>query len=82
MIGAAPPGRGNITARAGFVDTAGQLDADFFGVSPDAARTSCDALEDLDLSAFVLDCAIVWRSGSTRSRSARLEYPIPEMQAS
>jgi hypothetical protein len=82
VIGAAPPGRGNITARAGFVDTARQLDADSFGASPDEARTSCKALEDLDLSAFVLDCSIAWRSGSTGPRSARFDYPIPEMQAS
>ncbi|MEV0028354.1 type I polyketide synthase [Nocardia sp. NPDC050793] len=65
-IGAAPPGRGGITERAGFVDTAGHFDADFFGVSPNEARAvdpqqllalelSWEALEDAGLAATARD---------------------------
>ncbi|WP_330249898.1 SDR family NAD(P)-dependent oxidoreductase [Nocardia sp. NBC_00565] len=65
-IGAAPPGRGSITERAGFVDTAGEFDADFFGVSPDEARAidpqqllalelSWEAFEDAGLAATTRD---------------------------
>ncbi|WP_433732449.1 SDR family NAD(P)-dependent oxidoreductase [Nocardia sp. CA-129566] len=65
-IGAAPPGRGSITERAGFVDTAGEFDADFFGVSPNEARAidpqqllalelSWEALEDAGLVATARD---------------------------
>ncbi|MEV0341170.1 type I polyketide synthase [Nocardia sp. NPDC050713] len=65
-IGAAPSVRGNITERAGFVDTVGQFDADFFGVSPNEARAidpqqllalelSWEALEDAGLAATARD---------------------------
>ncbi|MFE3729120.1 type I polyketide synthase [Nocardia sp. NPDC059154] len=61
-IGAAPESRGSITERAGFVGTAGEFDADFFGVSPNEARAldpqqllalelSWEALEDAGLAA-------------------------------
>ncbi|WP_433200623.1 SDR family NAD(P)-dependent oxidoreductase [Nocardia sp. CA-107356] len=61
-IGAVPPGRESITERAGFVDTVGEFDADFFGVSPNEARAidpqqllalelSWEALEDAGLAA-------------------------------
>ncbi|WP_433522813.1 type I polyketide synthase [Nocardia pseudovaccinii] len=61
-IGTAPPGRESITERAGFVDTVGEFDADFFGVSPNEARAidpqqllalelSWEALEDAGLAA-------------------------------
>ncbi|MFI1918307.1 type I polyketide synthase [Nocardia sp. NPDC020380] len=61
-IGDAPAGRTGITERAGFVGTAGQFDADFFGVSPNEARAidpqqllalelSWEALEDAGLAA-------------------------------
>ncbi|MFE7798661.1 type I polyketide synthase [Nocardia sp. NPDC057440] len=65
-IGTAPPGRGSLTERAGFVDTAGEFDADFFGVSPAEARAidpqqllalelSWEALEDAGLAATARD---------------------------
>ncbi|MGV9820723.1 SDR family NAD(P)-dependent oxidoreductase [Nocardia xishanensis] len=65
-IGTAPPGRSGITERAGFVDTAGHFDADFFGVSPNEARAvdpqqllalelSWEALEDAGLAATARD---------------------------
>ncbi|MGV9612820.1 type I polyketide synthase [Nocardia xishanensis] len=65
-IGTAPRGRGGITERAGFVDTAGHFDADFFGVSPNEARAvdpqqllalelSWEALEDAGLAATARD---------------------------
>ncbi|MFD4428178.1 type I polyketide synthase, partial [Nocardia sp. NPDC058497] len=65
-IGAAPPAREHITERAGFVDTAGQFDADFFGVSPNEARSidpqqllalelSWEALEDAGLAQTARD---------------------------
>ncbi|WP_433623995.1 SDR family NAD(P)-dependent oxidoreductase [Nocardia sp. CA-120079] len=61
-IGTAPAGRESITERAGFVDTVGEFDADFFGVSPNEARAidpqqllalelSWEALEDAGLAA-------------------------------
>ncbi|WP_433683183.1 SDR family NAD(P)-dependent oxidoreductase [Nocardia sp. CA-119907] len=61
-IGTAPPGRGSVTEQAGFVDTVGEFDADFFGVSPNEARAidpqqllalelSWEALEDAGLAA-------------------------------
>ncbi|MGW5106289.1 type I polyketide synthase [Nocardia sp. NPDC004123] len=61
-IGAAPESRESITERAGFVGTAGEFDADFFGVSPNEARAldpqqllalelSWEALEDAGLAA-------------------------------
>ncbi|MFJ4656840.1 type I polyketide synthase [Nocardia sp. NPDC088792] len=61
-IGNAPAGRTGITEQAGFVDTAGQFDAGFFGVSPNEARAidpqqllalelSWEALEDAGLAA-------------------------------
>ncbi|MCP2274597.1 type I polyketide synthase [Nocardia amikacinitolerans] len=65
-IGAAPSTRANLTERAGFIDTAGQFDADFFGVSPNEARAidpqqllalelSWEALEDAGLAATARD---------------------------
>ncbi|MEV0297927.1 type I polyketide synthase, partial [Nocardia sp. NPDC050710] len=65
-IGSAPPGRGSVTERAGFVDTAGEFDADFFGITPDEARAidphqllalelSWEALEDAGLAATARD---------------------------
>ncbi|WP_327095841.1 type I polyketide synthase [Nocardia vinacea] len=65
-IGTAPPGREGITERAGFVDTVGEFDADFFGVSPNEARAidpqqllalelSWEALEDAGLAATARD---------------------------
>ncbi|MFI2472345.1 type I polyketide synthase [Nocardia xishanensis] len=65
-IGTAPAERGGITERAGFVDTAGHFDADFFGVSPNEARAvdpqqllalelSWEALEDAGLAATARD---------------------------
>ncbi|WP_328410832.1 type I polyketide synthase [Nocardia sp. NBC_00403] len=65
-IGTAPPGRESITERAGFVDTVGEFDADFFGVSPNEARAidpqqllalelSWEALEDAGLAATARD---------------------------
>ncbi len=61
-IGTAPAGRDAITERAGFLDTVGDFDADFFGVSPNEARAvdpqqllalelSWEALEDAGLAA-------------------------------
>ncbi|MEV0059751.1 SDR family NAD(P)-dependent oxidoreductase [Nocardia sp. NPDC050718] len=61
-IGTAPAGRDGITERAGFLDTVGAFDADFFGVSPVEARAvdpqqllalelSWEALEDAGLAA-------------------------------
>ncbi|MEV6359942.1 SDR family NAD(P)-dependent oxidoreductase [Nocardia asteroides] len=60
-IGAAPPGRADLTERAGFVESVGRFDADFFGVSPNEARAvdpqqllalelSWEALEDAGLA--------------------------------
>ncbi|MFJ7416284.1 SDR family NAD(P)-dependent oxidoreductase [Streptomyces sp. NPDC098077] len=37
-VGTVRPGRGNITERAGFLDSVGAFDADFFGVAPNEAR--------------------------------------------
>ncbi|MFX0574275.1 type I polyketide synthase [Nocardia nepalensis] len=65
-IGAAPQGRESITERAGFVDTVGEFDANFFGVSPNEARAidpqqllalelSWEALEDAGLAATARD---------------------------
>ncbi|MGV9435704.1 beta-ketoacyl synthase N-terminal-like domain-containing protein, partial [Nocardia sp. NPDC003648] len=61
-IGTAPAGREGITERAGFLDTVGDFDAEFFGVSPIEARAvdpqqllalelSWEALEDAGLAA-------------------------------
>ncbi|WP_338089421.1 type I polyketide synthase [Nocardia cerradoensis] len=65
-IGAAPAGRENITERAGFLSTAGDFDADFFGISPNEARAidpqqllalelGWEALEDAGLTATASD---------------------------
>ncbi|MFI7671289.1 SDR family NAD(P)-dependent oxidoreductase [Nocardia sp. NPDC049526] len=65
-IGTAPAGRQSVTERAGFVDTVGEFDADFFGVSPNEARAidpqqllalelSWEALEDAGLAATARD---------------------------
>ncbi len=65
-IGTAPPSRAHLTERAGFLDSAGQFDADFFGVSPVEARAvdpqqlmalelSWEALEDAGLAQTARD---------------------------
>ncbi|WP_461087823.1 type I polyketide synthase, partial [Streptomyces deserti] len=65
-IGGARPGRGHITERAGFLDTVGDFDADFFGVSPNEARAvdpqqllalelGWEALEDAGLAGTARD---------------------------
>ncbi|MEV0078367.1 type I polyketide synthase [Nocardia neocaledoniensis] len=65
-IGTAPPSRAHLTERAGFLDSAGQFDADFFGVSPVEARAvdpqqlmalelSWEALEDAGLARTARD---------------------------
>ncbi|WP_218020157.1 type I polyketide synthase [Nocardia anaemiae] len=83
-IGTAPPGRESITERAGFVDTVGEFDADFFGVSPNEARAidpqqllalelSWEALEDAGLAATARDarrCGVFL--GSTGSDFAEI----------
>ncbi|MFD0362796.1 type I polyketide synthase [Nocardia sp. GCM10030253] len=83
-IGTAPPRRESITERAGFVDTVGEFDADFFGVSPNEARAidpqqllalelSWEALEDAGLAATARDarrCGVFL--GSTGSDFAEI----------
>ncbi|WP_040687292.1 type I polyketide synthase [Nocardia vinacea] len=83
-IGTAPPRREGITERAGFVDTVGEFDADFFGVSPNEARAidpqqllalelSWEALEDAGLAATARDarrCGVF--VGSTGSDFAEI----------
>ncbi|MEV0335650.1 type I polyketide synthase [Nocardia sp. NPDC050717] len=65
-IGTAPPSRAHLTERAGFLDSAGRFDADFFGVSPVEARAvdpqqlmalelSWEALEDAGLAQTARD---------------------------
>ncbi|WP_329082794.1 type I polyketide synthase [Streptosporangium sp. NBC_01469] len=65
-IGSVRPGRGSITERAGFLDTVGDFDADFFGVSPNEARAvdpqqllamelGWEALEDAGMAATTHD---------------------------
>ncbi|MFE9324529.1 SDR family NAD(P)-dependent oxidoreductase [Nocardia sp. NPDC052278] len=83
-IGTGPAGRESITERAGFVDTVGEFDADFFGVSPNEARAidpqqllalelSWETLEDAGLAATAREarrCGVFL--GSTGSDSAEI----------
>ncbi|MFI6778935.1 SDR family NAD(P)-dependent oxidoreductase [Nocardia sp. NPDC050412] len=87
-IGAAPRGRESITERAGFADTVGEFDADFFGVSPNEARAtdprqllalelSWEALEDAGLAATARDarrCGVFL--GCTGTDIAEIANPV------
>ncbi|MFC9686848.1 polyketide synthase, partial [Streptomyces sp. NPDC056948] len=67
-IGSVRSGRGDITERAGFLDTVGDFDADFFGVSPNEARAvDPQQLLALELAWEALeDAGLTGTAGATR----------------